>query len=60
MTTGILIIIAILATGVLMMPFRKRWLAKVNIAFTDHVIGLFADSCAILHSGDFRFRYVCC
>jgi hypothetical protein len=34
MNAGAIIIIAIAASGVLMMRFRKRWLAKINIAFT--------------------------
>jgi deazaflavin-dependent oxidoreductase (nitroreductase family) len=38
-----IIIIAIAASGVLMMRFRKRWLAKINIAFTNRITGLFAD-----------------
>jgi deazaflavin-dependent oxidoreductase (nitroreductase family) len=42
MSTGAIIIIAIAASGVLMMRFRKRWLAKINIAFTNRVTGLFA------------------
>lgn len=37
-----IIIIAIAASGVLMMRFRKRWLAKINIAFTNRITGLFA------------------
>jgi deazaflavin-dependent oxidoreductase (nitroreductase family) len=37
-----IIIIAIAATGILMMRFRKRWLAKINIAFTNRITGLFA------------------
>jgi deazaflavin-dependent oxidoreductase (nitroreductase family) len=36
------IIIAIAASGVLMMRFRRRWLAKINIAFTNRITGLFA------------------
>jgi len=32
MSTGTIIIIFIAACGVLMMRFRKRWLAKINIA----------------------------
>jgi deazaflavin-dependent oxidoreductase (nitroreductase family) len=36
------IIVAIAASGVLMMRFRKRWLAKINIAFTNRITGLFA------------------
>jgi deazaflavin-dependent oxidoreductase (nitroreductase family) len=39
---GAIIIIAIAATGLLMMRFRKRWLAKINIAFTNRITGLFA------------------
>jgi deazaflavin-dependent oxidoreductase (nitroreductase family) len=37
-----IIIIAIAATGVLMMRFRKRWLAKINIAVTNRITSLFA------------------
>jgi deazaflavin-dependent oxidoreductase (nitroreductase family) len=37
-----IIIFAIAATGVLMMRFRKRWLAKINIAFTNRITSLFA------------------
>ena len=42
MGVGAIIVIAIAASGVLMMRFRKRWLAKVNIAFTNRITGLFA------------------
>ena len=42
MNAAAIIIIAIAATGVLMMRFRKRWLAKINIAFTNRITGLFA------------------
>jgi deazaflavin-dependent oxidoreductase (nitroreductase family) len=35
-------IIAVAATGVLMMRFRKRWLAKINIASTNRITSLFA------------------
>jgi deazaflavin-dependent oxidoreductase (nitroreductase family) len=42
MSVGAIIIIAIAASGVLMMRFRKRWLAKINIAFTNRITGLFA------------------
>ena len=42
MSTGAIIFIAIAATGILMMRFRKRWLAKINIAFTNHITSLFA------------------
>jgi deazaflavin-dependent oxidoreductase (nitroreductase family) len=37
-----IIIIAIAASGVLMMRFRKRWLAKINIVFTNRITSLFA------------------
>jgi hypothetical protein len=37
-----IVAIAIAATGILMMRFRKRWLAKVNIAFTNRITRLFA------------------
>ena len=42
MSTGAILAIAILATGILMMRFRKRWLAKINIAFTNRITSLFA------------------
>jgi hypothetical protein len=41
-SAGAIIIIAIAATGVLLMRFRKRWLAKFNIAVTNRITGLFA------------------
>jgi deazaflavin-dependent oxidoreductase (nitroreductase family) len=42
MNAAAIIIIVIAATGVLMMRFRKRWLAKINIAVTNRITGLFA------------------
>ena len=42
MSAGAIIIIAIAATGVLLMRFRKRWLAKINIAVTNRITGRFA------------------
>lgn len=39
-----IIIIAMAATGELLMRFRKRWLAKINIAFTNRISGAFAGS----------------
>jgi deazaflavin-dependent oxidoreductase (nitroreductase family) len=42
MSVGAIIIIVIAASGVLMMRFRKRWLAKINIAFTNRITSLFA------------------
>lgn len=40
MRTVIILVIAI--SGVLMMRFRKRWLARINIAFTNRITSLFA------------------
>jgi deazaflavin-dependent oxidoreductase (nitroreductase family) len=42
MSAVVILIIAIAASGVLLMRFRKRWLAKINIAFTNRITGLFA------------------
>jgi deazaflavin-dependent oxidoreductase (nitroreductase family) len=42
MSIGAITIIAIAASGVLMMRFRKRWLAKINIIFTNRITSLFA------------------
>ena len=42
MIAGAIVIIVIAASGVLMMRFRKRWLARINIAFTNRITGLFA------------------
>jgi len=42
MSAGVILVIAIAATGVLMMRFRKRWLAKINIAFTNRITSMFA------------------
>jgi deazaflavin-dependent oxidoreductase (nitroreductase family) len=36
------IAVAIAASGVLMMRFQKRWLAKINIVLTNRITGLFA------------------
>lgn len=41
-SAGIILVIAIAASGLLMMRFRKRWLAKMNLAFTNRIAGLFA------------------
>ena len=38
----LVLIVAIPASGILLMRFRKRWLAKFNIAFTNRITGLFA------------------
>ena len=42
MSSGAILAIAIVVTGIMMMRFRKRWLAKINIAFTNRITGLFA------------------
>src|SRR5437762_14223003 len=42
MSAGAITIIAIAASGILMMRFRKRWLAKINIAVTNRITSLFA------------------
>jgi len=42
MSVDAIIMIVIAASGVLMMRFRKRWLAKINIAFTNRITRLFA------------------
>ena len=42
MNAAVITIIAIAASGVLMMRFRKRWLAKFNIAVTNRITSLFA------------------
>ena len=44
MSTAAIIIIGIAASGVLMMRFRKRWLAKINIAVTNRITGIFEYS----------------
>jgi deazaflavin-dependent oxidoreductase (nitroreductase family) len=41
-SAGAIIIVAIATTGVLLMRFRKRWLARINIAVTNRITGLFA------------------
>jgi deazaflavin-dependent oxidoreductase (nitroreductase family) len=41
-SAGAIIVIAVAATGILMMRFRKRWLAKINIAVTNRITSLFA------------------
>jgi deazaflavin-dependent oxidoreductase (nitroreductase family) len=38
----IAIVVAIAATGILMMRFRKRWLAKIHIVFTNRITSVFA------------------
>ena len=43
MNAATIIIIAIAASGVLMMRFRKRWLAKINIAFTNRITSVVSN-----------------
>jgi hypothetical protein len=45
MSTEGIVAIAILATRILMMRFRKRWLAKINIAFTNRLRRLWFAGC---------------
>ena len=42
MSTGAILVIVIAASCVLMVRFRKRWLAKINIIFTNRITSLFA------------------
>ena len=42
MNIGVIIAIVIAATGILLMRFRKRWLAKINIVLTNRITSLFA------------------
>ena len=42
MGAGAIVSIVIAATGVLLMRFRKRWLAKINIVVTNRITSLFA------------------
>ena len=42
MSVGAIIIIVVAGSGALMMRFRKRWLAKINIVFTNRIASLFA------------------
>jgi deazaflavin-dependent oxidoreductase (nitroreductase family) len=37
-----IVVIAIAASGILLMRFRKRWLAKINIVLTNRITSLFA------------------
>ena len=43
MAIAILIVLAVLLSGILMMRFRKRSLAAFNIAVTNKITGRFAD-----------------
>ncbi|MFZ3371059.1 MAG: nitroreductase family deazaflavin-dependent oxidoreductase [Candidatus Sulfotelmatobacter sp.] len=42
MSVGAILVIAIAVSGILLMRFRKRWLAKINIVFTNRMRSLFA------------------
>jgi uncharacterized membrane protein required for colicin V production len=42
MSAAAILIVAIAVSGILLMRFRKRWLAKIDIAFTNRITGLFA------------------
>ena len=54
MSVGAIIVIAIAASGILLMRFRKRWLAKINIVFTNRMTELVRG----LASG-FRHSHAC-
>lgn len=43
MVTAIILVLAIPASAMLLMRFRKRWLAKFNLAVTNRITGRFAD-----------------
>ena len=43
MSTAVIVIIALAASGVFMMRFHKRWLAKINIMLTNRITSLFAS-----------------
>ena len=51
MSVEAIIAIAILATGMLLMRFRKRWLAKINIAVTNRITRLGAFDPSPEHKG---------
>jgi deazaflavin-dependent oxidoreductase (nitroreductase family) len=42
MSVGTILVVAIIASGILMMRFRKRSLAKFNLSVTNRITGLFA------------------
>jgi deazaflavin-dependent oxidoreductase (nitroreductase family) len=42
MSAGAIVAIGIAATGILLMRFRKRWLARINIVLTNRITSLFA------------------
>ena len=42
MSAAAILIVAIAVSRILMMRFRERWLAKINIAFTNRITNLFA------------------
>jgi hypothetical protein len=43
-TTGIISILAILLAPILLIRFRKRWVAAFNLAVTNRITSRFADS----------------
>ena len=42
MNAAAILIVAIAVSGIVMMRFRKRWPAKINVAFTNRITSLFA------------------
>lgn len=42
MSITAILILAVATTGILLMRFQKRWLAKINIAITNRITSIFA------------------
>ena len=42
MSITAILVIVVATTGMLLMRFQKRWLAKINIAFTNRITSIFA------------------
>ena len=42
-TTGIILLLAILLAPILLIRFRKRWVAAFNLAVTNRITSRFAD-----------------
>jgi hypothetical protein len=54
MGIGAIIIVAIATTGVLLMRFRKRWVAAFNLAVTNRITSRFATRLPGLRHRDSR------
>ncbi len=44
-TASVISLLAILLAPVLLLRFRKRWVAAFNLAVTNRITGRFADDC---------------